>query len=155
MNPLVFSWYFIPNTEGKLGWSIRYYKIGWTLYTHMVTTHRCLLSSRIPPLALLQCGGGGFSSQGQQQQTTTTYEIRPGLREVSRTIEFPPSFVGGFCLRVARGNQGAFSERVRILPLFCVGGGFSHRCFRGKSKQICWAFWELKEKMVIFVIIRH
>ena len=119
MNPSVFSRYFIPNTEGKLGWKIRNYKIGGTLYTHMVTTHRCLLSARIPPLALLQCGGGGFSSRGQQQQTTTTYEIRPGSREVSRTIEFPPSFAGGFCLR---GESEAPSQSAsEFSPSFAWG----------------------------------
>jgi len=120
--------------------------------------------------------------------TTTTYKIRPCSREVSRTIEFSPSFlfcsVGGeasarerkqrrlltsrhnsppFCvggeasarelslslylslssqrtielspsfavwggsLLLAKGNQGAFSERNRILPLFCMGGeGSAH-----------------------------
>ena len=38
-------------------------------------------------------------------------------------IELSPSFaVWGGSLLLAKGNQGAFSERNRILPLFCVGG---------------------------------
>jgi hypothetical protein len=55
----VFS-YRIPkgNSVGKFG----IIKLVGALYTHMVTTHRRLLSARILPLALLQCGGGGFSS---------------------------------------------------------------------------------------------
>jgi hypothetical protein len=40
-------------------------------------------------------------------------------------IDFSPSFaVWGGRLLLTRGNKGAFSERDRILPLFCsVGGG--------------------------------
>ncbi len=56
----VFS-YRIPkgNSVGKFG----IIKLVGALYTHMVTTHRRLLSARILPLALFQCGGGGgFSS---------------------------------------------------------------------------------------------
>ena len=115
----VFS-YRIPkgNSVGKFG----IIKLAGASYTHMVTTHRRLLRARILPLALLQCGGGGFSSwekRGQQQQTTTTYKIRPGSRD---TIEFSPSFaVWGGRLLLVRGNQGALSEHIRILPLFCGG----------------------------------
>jgi len=55
----VFS-YQIPkgNSVGKFG----ILKLAGAVYTHMVTTHRRLLSARILPVTLLQCVGGGFSS---------------------------------------------------------------------------------------------
>jgi hypothetical protein len=51
----VFSYRILKgNSVGKFG----IIKLEGALYTHMVTTHRGLLSARILPLALFQCGGG-------------------------------------------------------------------------------------------------
>jgi hypothetical protein len=84
---------------------------------------------------LLLFGGGLLLARGNHSQSATEFSpsfavwggeasAREG-RPSHHMIDFSPSFaVWGGRLLLTRGNKGAFSERDRILPLFCsVGGG--------------------------------
>jgi len=98
---------------------------------------RSLLSAGHDRIISFFCclGGGLLLARGNHSQSATEFSpsfavwggeasAREG-RPSHHMIDFSPSFaVWGGRLLLTRGNKGAFSERDRILPLFCsVGGG--------------------------------